>query len=526
MGRSANVGYIVTMNVTLSPDSVEDYSLFLRIKQLPKFRFAGRTAHFPDEYAERLGLDTEEPSFDGVYDPIPGLFDYQRDITATALRKRKFAVFADCGLGKTLILLEFARTVLQRIEDDGIVLIVSPLMVVSQTLQEAATFYESVGIEQVRAAGLPARLRENRGGIVITNYEAMTDAVEQGNVRALILDESSMLKSHYGKWAMHCLRIGRGVEWKLCLTGTPAPNDRIEYANHAVFLDGYPTVNSFLARFFVNRGQTAERWALKPHALKPFYLALSHWSIFLTDPATYGWSDGCDVVPPIYVHEHVVPMTEQQVQIAYDQTGELFANNIGGITSRSVLSQVAKGTFRGKRIATHKPRFIRELIESWPDESTIVWCRFNGEQELLEQEMPDAASIKGTTPEDERIRIIDAFKAGEIRTLISKPKILGFGLNLQIATRQVFSGLQDSYEEYYQAVKRSNRIGSTRPLNVHIPVTDIERPMVDNVLRKAKQVQKDTDEQERIFRECRARVQDPSRRLHPAHAGGDGAGVG
>jgi hypothetical protein len=129
------------------------------------------------------------------------------------------------------------------------------------------------------------------GEIGITNYDALDEDVDTGSLGALILDESSMLKSHYGKWGQDCIRIGRGLDWKLCLTGTPAPNDRIEYANHAVFLDHYPTVNSFLARFFVNRGKTDERWELKPHALRPFYEALSHWCIFVSNPAVYGWKD-------------------------------------------------------------------------------------------------------------------------------------------------------------------------------------------------------------------------------------------
>ena len=148
-----------------------------------------------------------------------------------------------------------------------------------------------------------------------------------------------------------------------------------------------------------------------------------------------------------------------------------------------------------------KPQYIADLVRSWPDESTLIWCRYNDEQRAIEQVLPEAASLDGSTPQAERQRIVDDFKAGRVRVLISKPKILGFGLNLQICTRQVFSGLQDSYEEYYQAVKRSNRIGSTKPLNVHIPVSDVERPMVDNVLRKAKRVEADTREQEALFRE-------------------------
>lgn len=487
------------MKIHLRSDSIADYSMFLKVKALPKYRFIGRSVEFPDEYAVQLGMSVAQDEA-AEYKPLNGLFDYQRDITRMAIDKRKFAVFADCGLGKTLILLEFARHT-AKVLPGKITLIVSPLMVVSQTMVEAAKFYGSkLPIERVAACDLSARLTEDRGGVVITNYDALTDETPQGNIGALILDESSMLKSHYGKWGQTCLRLGRGLAYKLALTGTPAPNDRIEYANHAVLLDAFPTINAFLARYFVNRGQTDNRWELKPHALEPFYKHLSHWCIFVTNPATYGWKDNCESIPPMHVHIHDVPLTDEQTNLVFDTTGVLFADQIGGITSRSVLSQIAKGTHKGEEVDTNKTAFIKKLVESWPDESTIIWCKYNSEQDAIAAAFPDAANIDGSTPFERRQQLIDDFKQCRRRVIISKSKILGFGLNLQVATRQVFSGLQDSYEEYYQAVKRSNRYGSTRPLNVHIPVTDIERPMIDTVLRKARRVQSDTEAQERIFR--------------------------
>lgn len=488
------------MLVHFDPASVDDYKTFLKVKALPQYRIVGRSAWFPDEYAKSLGLRVKAAR--GLpYNPVGGLFDYQADISKLAIAKRKFAVFADCGLGKTLIMLEFARHALEA--TNRIVMIVSPLMVVRQTMAEAAKFYGGqYDIEQVSAARLQERLN-GKPGIIITNYEAMRDELQPGNLGALILDESSMLKSHYGKWGTTCIRMGRGLEFKLALTGTPAPNDRIEYANHAVFLDQFPTINAFLARYFVNRGQTDNRWELKPHALIPFYRQLSAWCIFLHNPATYGWKDNSISIPPTFVHVHDVGLTDIQRELVYDTTDSLFADRIGGITSRSVLSQIAKGSHKGDDIETLKPPYIRKLVESWPEESTIIWCKFNAEQDRIAQEFPQAASISGATPDDDRFRMIDDFIAGRVKVLISKPKILGFGLNLQVATRQVFSGLQDSYEEYYQAIKRSNRVGSTRPLNVHIPITDIERPMLETVLRKAHQCQQDTEHQERIFKDAR-----------------------
>jgi superfamily II DNA or RNA helicase len=474
-------------------NTIDSYRTFLRVKSLPRYEIHGRMAYVPDEYAATLGVQAQADTA-ADYVPSEWLFDYQRDIVATAIRKRKYAIFADCGLGKTPMLLEFAKYV--RSVQSKPVLLVSPLMVVRQTIEECEKFYgDSLPIEPVAAKDLAKWLRSKDGRLGITNYDALRDDTPSGNLGGLILDESSMLKSHYGKWGQVCLRMGAGIPWKLALTGTPAPNDRIEYANHAVFLDAFPNVNAFLARFFINRGQTNERWELKPHALRPFYKALSHWCVFLTDPSTYGWKDNVHNIPPIHVHIHDVRLSDKQEREVQQATGQLFVTELGGITTRSKLSRMAKCE------SSTKPQYIADLVRSWPDESTIIWCRYNDEQRALENVLPEAASIDGDTPQDERQRIVDDFKAGRVRVLLSKPKILGFGLNLQVCTRQVFSGLQDSYEEYYQAVKRSNRIGSTKPLNVHIPVSDVERPMVDNVLRKARRVEADTREQEALFRE-------------------------
>jgi len=486
--------------LNFSPNSIDDYRTFLKVKSLPKYSVTGRTVEFPDEYAASLGLGKSKIK-SAAYKPIDNLFDYQEAISRMAITKRKFAVFADCGLGKTLILAEFAKHCAKVLPAGKCILIVSPLMVVRQTVAEFRKFYgDSMLVDVLNSASLSDWLTKETGRIGIVNYDALKEETPQGRLGAMILDESSMLKSHYGKWAGDCIRLGKGLDFKLCLTGTPAPNDRIEYANHAVFLDHYPTVNSFLARFFVNRGQTNERWELKPHALEPFYRALSHWCIFLTNPATYGWKDNCATIPPIHVHIHEIGLTEQQQNLIFEQTGNLFVSQAGGITKRSTLAQIAKGTFKGDDVETLKPKYIRDLVDSFGDESTIIWCHYNHEQSGLAATFPDAANISGDTPQDERERLIDDFKSGRRKVLISKPRMLGFGLNLQIATRQVFSGLQDSYEEFYQAVKRSNRVGSTLPLNVHIPITSIERPMIETVLTKSKRVQADTEQQERIFK--------------------------
>lgn len=484
------------MIIPIRTGSISDYHRFLAIKSLPRYRFIGDFADVPDEYAGLLGVTVKRES-GYAYEPIDGLFDYQRDIAAMAIRKRKFAVFADCGLGKTLINLEFARHAYDEL--GGRVLIVAPLMVVQQTMDESAHFYGGlIDIQRIRASELAEWLRSGTG-IGITNYDAITPDLPIGGLSGIVLDESSMLKHHYGAWGTRLIEMGRGVPYKLCSTGTPAPNDRIEYANHAVFLDAFPSVNSFLARFFVNRGQTSERWELKAWAIEPFYRALSDWCIFLTKPQTYGWKDNTGTIPPIHIHIEHVGLSMAQRSAAQDVTGDLFVTQTGGIGQRAKIARIGKGFHNGEAVESHKMDAIRNLIASWPDESTIVWCKYNAEQDAVHAALPASASIDGATPEADRLRIIDDFKAGRVRVIVTKPKILGFGLNLQICTRQVFSTLQDSYEEFYQAVKRSNRYGSTKPLNVHIPVTELEWPMVETVLRKADRVQADTEQQERIF---------------------------
>lgn len=486
--------------ITTFQRSIEGYQRFLQVKQLPRYKFTGRTAWIPDEYANRIGLKPETKQ-QRRYTPPEWMFDYQQGISKLAMRKRKYCLFMDCGLGKTPVMLEHARYAAKDTGKPS--LIVSPLMVIPQTISEAEKFFgASYKIEQVAARDLQSWMRKG-SGVGITNYEAIKDDLDGGNLGCLDLDESSMLKSHYGKWGTKLIDMGRGLPYKLACTGTPAPNDRIEYANHAVFMDAFPTVNAFLAKYFINRGETSERWELKAHAVKAFYQSLSDFAIFLVNPATYGWKDNTQSLPPINVTVEDVELSDEQIGLARQHDNGLFVGmNAGGMVNRSKMGQLAKGKYDGRSVDTLKPQYIADLVAKHKRESVIIWCKYNGEQDSLAKILPDAGNIDGATPQEERAEIIQRFQSGKLKTLISKPKILGFGLNLQACTRMIFSGLQDSYEEYYQAVKRANRYGSTKPLNVHIPVTELERPMVENVLRKAAMVQHDTEEQERIFKEA------------------------
>lgn len=490
------------MKLLLNPSDCEDYRMFIKAKSLPRFRCVGREIEFPDEYASVLGLSVSPEALPAKYIPLKGLFDYQRGIAKLSIRKKKFCVFAQCGLGKDLMMKEAARYCSMVMPNDKKILMMEPLNCIQQSLDETERWYgKKMKVERVKSANLNDWLMGSGGRIGICNYDALDDETPQGKLGALLCNESSIMKSS-GVWANAIIRMGAGLEYKFAYTGTPAPNDRIEYANHAVFMDAFPTVNSFLARYFVNKGQTQERWILKPHALGKFYREISHWCVFLENPATYGWKDNTESIPPINVHIHEVDLTGEQREAVYGLTGKLFMDEPGGITTRSKLSQIGKGNYNGKAIEALKPKFIRDLVSTWEQkESTIIWCRFNEEQDTLERLFPEAASIQGKTKYEKRVELIRDFQEGRRRVMISKAEVLGFGLNFQVATRQVFSGLDDSYEDFHQCVKRSNRIGSMLPLNVHLPCTEIERPMLDNVLRKASRVHQDTIEQERIFKE-------------------------
>jgi hypothetical protein len=488
------------MQAAIDLDSLDGYRLFLKAKAIPGVRFEGRTAIIPDAYAHLLGGVAEDDE-DVPYVPSPFLFDYQAAISALAIRRRKFAVFAAPGMGKTLILLECMKHALRVLPAEKRCLAVSPLMVMRQTIEECQRFYgDTLPLEHVTAKSLPAWLKDG-GRAGICSWESIREGLDFSQVGAILPDESGYLKSHYGAWGTRLIRYGAGVPFKWCFTGTPAPNDRIEFANHAVFLDRFPTVNSFLARFFINRGETSNRWELKGHALRPFYRALSDWCIFLENPATYGWRDNSGGFPPILTHIHDVSLTEAQQALVSQAGGDMYGTP-GGIGSRAKVAQLAKGWWKGGAVESNKGAFIKALVATWREaEQTIIWCQYNQEQEHLAATLPGVESITGSTPEWRRVEIIRDFQEGRVRTILTKPAILGLGLNLQCCTRQVFSTLQDSYEDYWQAVKRSNRIGSTRPLNVHIPATALELPMIENVFRKARRVEADSVAQEALFKE-------------------------
>lgn len=379
----------------------------------------------------------------------PVLYDFQRDITQWALGHGRAAVFADCGLGKSLIQLEYARHV------GGTVLIVAPLAVSDQTIRIAS---ELLNLAVLRVDGAS----DLRPGINITNYE-MLKHFEDTKVDGLILDESSILKSIDGKTRGWLLSHFRDVPFRLCCTATPCPNDVAELANHAEFL-GVMKRQEMLASFFVH---DEDGWRLRGHAKQPFYRWLASWAIALRSPEDLGYDGSQFRLPSLDVIEDVV-ITD------WRREGELFPGQLKGITDRIAV--------RKSSVNDRVNRAV-EIIRN-TDGQAVVWCGLNDESNMLARMIPDSVEISGADGRESKREKLLQFINGGVRVLVTKAKVAGFGLNLQNASTMVFVGLGDSYELYYQCIRRCWRYGQQHPVECYVVVTDHERQIVANVQRK------------------------------------------
>lgn len=382
----------------------------------------------------------------------PRLFPFQRDLVRWAVRKGRAALFADTGLGKTGMQLEWARLTGER------TLILAPLAVAQQTIREAAL----LGLDVTYAR----HQDEATGPITITNYERL-DNFDPAAFGAVVLDESSILKSFDGKTRTALIESFADTPWRLACTATPAPNDIAELANHAEFLSVMTRVE-MLAAFFVHDD---EGWRLKGHAREPFWRWLASWGMSVRAPSDLGYSDDGYVLPGLHVERHLLP-------VDWAPEGRLFADTPRGITERS-----------GLRRTTMAPRIeaAAALVASEPDEPWIVWCGLNDEADGMARAVPGAVNVQGSDAPDAKAERLAAFADGSLRVLVTKPSIAGFGLNFQHCARMVFVGLGDSYEQYYQAVRRCWRFGQTRPVQVHVVLSEPEETVFANVLRKERE---------------------------------------
>lgn len=425
------------------------------------------------------------------------LFDYQRFIVGEAIRRQRYAVFADCGLGKTAIFIAWIRRILPSLEGKK-VLIISPLMVLKQTMDEEEKFYKERTIEDIHNGNVEDWAKNGKSQVAITNFDKFHEKREfYGNVGAIVLDESSILKNGEGKIRTGIIESSRGIQWKLCCSATPAPNDREEYANHATFLEYTRSNNEFYSMFFVNKDNG---WEIKPHGLESFYHYLSTWSVFLRSPEHYGFGDNLANLPKPTFTTLDLEWTDEQKQ-------HLGISHRNSLDKKHFLIQLSKGFLKDektgfKQVATNKTRVIFEILEK-ESSPTVIWVTYNYEQEILMKAFGGTkyrvTQISGVTCEEERVRIINEFREGKWDVVISKPRLLGFGLNLQFVTVQVFNGLTDSYEQFYQCVRRSHRFGATESVKVYIPVTRAEKRILSNVLRKKETFEQDCNKQESDF---------------------------
>lgn len=387
------------------------------------------------------------------------LFPFQREITAWAVRKGRAAIWADTGLGKTWMQVAWCDHVSR---GGGRALILAPLAVAAQTIDEAAKF--GVDVVYVRNA---AEVESSDARVVICNYDRL-DALDPSVFTAVCLDESSILKAFSGVTKRALVERFASTPYRLSCSATPAPNDLEELCNHADFLS-VMSPQEMRSTFFIadSRGEFM-RYRLKGHAAAAFYGWLASWAIACRYPSDLGFDDDGYRLPPLRIEAEFVDTD-------WRPEGELFVARLQGITQRA---QVRRDTLDG-RVARAVELVMEEADEQW-----LIWCGMNSEADALTAGIDGAVQVAGSDDADVKASRLADFAAGRIRYLVTKPSIAGMGLNFQSCARMVFVGLSDSYEAYYQAIRRCWRFGQTRPVDVHIVLADVERSIYLNVLDK------------------------------------------
>lgn len=387
------------------------------------------------------------------------LFSFQRDLVNWALRRGRAAIFADTGLGKGWMALEWARIVSGYTGQPS--LIIAPLAVSKQFERESALLGSQV---TVCSDGSDAR-----DGVNVTNYQKLHkfDVERFGGV---VLDESSILKSLDGKTRALLTDAFRDTRFKLCATATPSPNDHTELGGHTDFL-GIMTQSEMLSTFFVHDGGSTQDWRIKGHAREDFWRWVCSWGAIVKMPSDIGGSDGGYILPPLNYHEHIVPATQDDARAS----GMLFAAQA---TTMAEERAARRGTL-GSRVS------LAAQIANGADGQCVVWCDLNDESAALAEAIDGAIEVCGSQDDSDKEARIERFLAGQHRVLVSKPSICGFGLNLQRVHTIVFCGVTHSFEAFYQAVRRCWRFGQQSPVDVHIVSSELEGRVVANL--KAKQ---------------------------------------
>ncbi len=419
------------------------------------------------DYAEFLAAKTALSLPTGIdIDCLPdcGLFPLQNDLTLWALRRGRAAIFADTGLGKSRMEAMWSNVVYQHTGLD--VLMVAPIAVAEQTVAEGIAI--GVKIKHCRDGS------EVEPGITITNYERL-HRFDCSRFGAVVLDESSCIKHHDSKTLALMLDAFARTTYKLCGTATPAPNDWTELGTHAEFL-GVRSRVEMLSEFFVHDGGDTHVWRLKGHARAEFWRWVASWGALVRSPSDLGHDATAYDLPPLHTFEHHVD--------ADIQDGQLFAMHAQTLTERRDARRAS---------ITERTRECARVVMSEPYEPWIIWCDLNAEGDALRTAIPGAVEIRGSDPaEIKEQRLLD-FSAGRIQRLISKTSITGWGLNWQHCARMAFVGVTDSFEAYYQGVRRCWRFGQKRPVHVHLFTSEAEGAVLANLKSKEAEARKMSD---------------------------------
>lgn len=388
----------------------------------------------------------------------PRHFPHQVDLVRWACRKGRAAIFADTGLGKTGMQLEWARQVAQHTQRP--VLILAPLAVTSQTAAEGS----AMGIEV-----FVSRDGRVESHISTINYDRLHLVSDVSSLGGVVLDESSIIKAYDGALRSEIIRTFADTPYKLACTATPAPNDWTELGNHAEFL-GVCSRAEMLATYFCHDGGETSVWRLKGHAKKDFWRWVASWGAVVRRPSDLGHEDAGYALPPLRWHEHKIQVSQEMAV----EAGMLFLTNVTQLSEQ-----------RGIRRATMEDRVggVAELVNA-SDEPWIVWCELNDESDALAKAIPDAVVVEGSDSAEDKAERMLGFAAGKYRVLISKPKIAGFGMNFQRCSKMAFVGASHSYESTYQAVRRCWRFGQTKPVDVHVFVSTADGAIVSNYRQK------------------------------------------
>ena len=409
--------------------------------------------------------------FDSWPDLHPDLFPHQRAVTEFALATGCSAMFLDTGLGKSFAALEWGRVVVEKTNKP--VLMLAPLAVGPQHQREAERF--GIDALYVRNADEVTGPR-----IYITNYERLDNFVVS-KFGGIILDESSILKSFTGVTTRKLIEAFASTPYRLCCTATPAPNDHTELGTHSEFL-GTMRRDEMLPRWFINDTMTAsQHWRIKGHAVRDFWLWVASWARCVSLPSDLGFDDGGYVLPEIAVTEHLVE-ADRTIDTGEETKGKM----IGQQRLFRMPETSATSIHKEKRLtADDRADLVAECIDGDPCEPWIVWCDTDYEADAVRERVPDAEEVRGSMMLAKKEATLDAFSRGELRVLITKPSIAGYGLNWQHCARMAFAGLSFSYENYYQAVRRCWRFGQERPVEVHIAMADTEAAIKRVIDRKA-----------------------------------------